>query len=87
MSRSGRPKNPHPLGKCSERIDIPVPEDFKRFVASIATLKGISLTQYARRAVEERAIVDAYRMGVNLPPRDGDDDGINIPRAPGGSPT
>ena len=78
--KGGRPTELHPLGKCSEaRIDTPVPQEFKTFVSAIATLKGKTLAQYSREAIEAQAVLDAYRMGVKLPPRGGDADGINLP--------
>ena len=50
----GRPRDPHPLGKCTEeRIEMAIPAEMKRRLAAISTLHGKSPTGWARDVLEK----------------------------------
>lgn len=40
------------FGKCSERLDIPVPSDLKEGIAALATIDGQTSAQYVRKLLE-----------------------------------
>jgi hypothetical protein len=50
FSRSG---SSHPLGKCDERLDIPVPSAFKEQLTAVATMNGKTAAEFARDALEK----------------------------------
>lgn len=50
FSRNG---TTHPLGKCDDRLDIPVPVAFKEQLAAVATLNGKTSAEWARDALEK----------------------------------
>jgi hypothetical protein len=50
LSRSGVS---HPLGKCEDRLDIPVPAALKEKISAVAVLYGKGAAEWARDALEK----------------------------------
>lgn len=72
FSRSG---STHPMGKCDDRLDIPVPTALKERISAVATLSGKGAAEWARDALEklvegELAFI-RHRMNGESEPGDG----------------
>jgi hypothetical protein len=50
FSRSG---TSHPLGKCDDRLDIPMPTELKEQLHAVATLDGKPSGEWARDELEK----------------------------------
>ena len=48
----GRPASASPLGKCDQRLDIPMPEELFDGLIGLAAVHGVSKAEYARSVLE-----------------------------------
>jgi predicted DNA binding CopG/RHH family protein len=58
LSRSG---SSNPLGKCDRRLDTLVSEDLENAVIAMATMRGLSKSEYVR-LVLERSMFGEFPM-------------------------
>ena len=73
-----RPAVSSPLGKCDQRLDIPVPEALLEGVIGLAALHGMSKAEYARQVLERHVFGELSmlrRMASRGPVRNGSNEG------------
>lgn len=75
FSRSGVS---HPMGKCEDRLDIPVPAAFKEQLAAVATLNGKTSAEWARDALEKVVAGEIAFMQRRMNGNGGPGDGTKV---------
>jgi len=73
LSRSG---NSEPGGKCTQRLDVPVPDDLYEAVGAMATLQGVPRAEWVRRVLQ-RELFGSLGMARSLVSGMQAGDGIN----------
>lgn len=73
LSRSGQSE---PAGKCTNRLDVPVPDDLFEAVTAMATLQGVPKAEWVRRVLQ-RELYGSLGMARSLVAGVNPGDGIN----------
>jgi hypothetical protein len=73
LSRSGMSE---PQGKCTQRLDVPVPDELYEAVGAMATLQGVPRAEWVRRVLQ-RELYGSLGMARSLVAGVQPGDGIN----------
>ena len=73
MSLSRQP-SPHPLGKCDTELKTQVPERLRDEIATLATLRGQTVSEYVRELLTAHVhgYLGAIRLQQRVPEGQGD---------------
>lgn len=63
-SRSG---NTNGMGKCSEEVKTHVPEDVKNALVTLATVNGMTLSEYTRSVLQDHAFGRLHTVRLAIP--------------------